>query len=70
MPERNSTGTPEEPLVCPRCHGVSPFAEGVSELRKRCTPLTCDAWTFTHRLTKEGPKPIRKDGRADLKVAS
>lgn len=58
------------PEVCPRCHGVSPFAENVSPLRKRCTPLTCDAWTFTARLTKDGPKPIRLDGRADLKVVT
>jgi hypothetical protein len=34
-----------------------------------CNPLSCDAWTFTHRLTKEGPKPIRSDGRADLRPA-
>jgi len=64
------SGHPFAPQVCPRCHGVSPFAEGVSELRKRCTPLTCDAWTFTHRLTKEGPKAIRRDGRADLRVVN
>lgn len=53
---------------CPVCGGVNPSHDLGGDPRY-CTPLSCSAWTFTHRLTKQGLKPIRRDGRADLKVA-
>lgn len=53
-----------EPTNCPRCGGRNPSLPRTEE--RYCTPLSCDAWTFTARLTKDGPKPVRLDGRADL----
>lgn len=58
---------------CPRCGGFDPSIPRRQVLEADgfyCTPLGCDAWTVTHRLTKQGPKPIRVDGRADLRVAT
>ena len=57
------------PLVCPRCGGLEPFHPETPKDAKVCTPISCAAWTFTARLTKEGQKPIRPDGRADLRAA-
>jgi hypothetical protein len=56
-----------EQRTCPVCGGVDPSLT-LAEGERYCTPLSCSAWTFTHRLTKQGPKPIRADGRADLKA--
>ncbi len=57
---------------CPYCGGVNPAVprDELREGERYCTPLSCSAWTFTARLTKQGPKPVRADGRADLKEAS
>lgn len=55
--------------ICPRCGGYEPFHPETPRDARCCTPITCDAWTFTHRLTKQGKKPLRPDGRADLVIA-
>lgn len=55
------------PRCCPVCGGVDPALE-LAEGERYCTPLSCSSWTFTARLTKQGPKPIREDGRADLRA--
>ena len=50
------------PLRCPVCGGYDPF--GPDE--PKCSVLKCSAWVVTDRLTKQGKKPLRPDGRADL----
>lgn len=59
-------------IICPRCHGYDPAVSRVElpEGARYCTPLSCDAWTITHRLTKGGKKPLRPDGRADLSATA
>lgn len=59
----------EAPKVCPACGGLEPFHPLTPSDARVCTPLSCSAWKFTHRLTKDGPKAIREDGRADLRIA-
>ena len=59
-----------DPRICPRCGGYDPGLSLIPSGARYCTPLSCDSWHFTHRLTKQGPKPIRRDGRADLRAAS
>ena len=55
---------------CPSCGGYDPFDPRTPEEGPNCTPITCSAWKFTARLTKQGPKPVRPDGRAALSVVS
>lgn len=58
-------------MICPRCGGYDPAVpwSDLPEGARYCTPLSCDSWTMIARLTKEGQKPVRPDGRADLRVA-
>jgi hypothetical protein len=59
-------------LICTRCQGYDPSVArcDLPEGASYCTPLRCDAWSVTHRLTKQGLKPVRSDGRADLREVS
>jgi hypothetical protein len=56
-------------IICPRCHGYDPGVsrDKLPEGARYCTPLSCDAWTVTARLTKQGEKPLAPDGRAALR---
>jgi hypothetical protein len=58
------------PRTCPTCgnYNSSLPRHEIPDGARYCTPLSCDSWTFTARLTKQGPKPVRQDGRADLRV--
>ena len=58
----------EEPRTCPLCGGYNPglSRDEIPEGARYCTPLFCSAWTYTARLTKQGTKPLRPDGRAAL----
>jgi hypothetical protein len=57
------------PQTCPECGGHEPFHPDTPKDAKLCTPLSCSAWTVTARLTKQGQKPLKPDGRADLRAA-
>jgi hypothetical protein len=60
----------EQSPRCPVCGRPGPFDDTVPRERPRCTPLSCSSWKITHRLTKQGAKPVRSDGRADLGEAA
>ena len=66
------TDNTREPRTCPVCGNYNPSLsrDEIPEDAHYCTPITCSAWTVTDRLTKQGRKPIRPDGRADLRAAS
>jgi len=54
-------------MVCPKCGLVVAFSEADDGTRPTCNPLRSpDCWRVEARLTKQGAKPLRRDGRADL----
>jgi len=53
---------------CPKCGLVLVFSDADDGTQPTCNPLRSpDCWRVEARLTKQGPKPLRLDGRADLK---
>jgi hypothetical protein len=60
------------PRICPTCGGFNPAIprDELPPDRRYCTPLSCGEWTITHRLTKQGKKPLAPDGRAVHEVTT
>lgn len=65
-----ANGHPSTPGVCPKCGLAVAFSEADDGTAPTCNPLRSpDCWHITARLTKQGKKPLRRDGRADLRQA-
>lgn len=63
-------GLRSTPLVCPKCGLAVAFSAADDGIAPTCNPLRSpDCWNIVARLTKQGQKPLRRDGRADLRQA-
>ena len=57
-------------MICPLCGLALAFSESDDGETPTCNPLRSpDCWHVTARLTKEGPKPLARDGRAAITAA-
>ncbi len=55
-------------MICPTC-GL-PMWDDETRPYPNCNPLRSpECWRVTDRLTKQGRKPLARDGRADLSQA-
>lgn len=70
MSDLRDSGNPPltEQAVCPTCGLAVAFSEADDGVQPTRNPLRSPGcWTVTARLTKQGQKPLRRDGRADLR---